>query len=73
MKQNSIVSEAYLEPSRTSTTELFCENTPFFINNSCLTLSPKIVSAFLKNRPKKLFSNCLVDGLNFYCLNIQIF
>ena len=23
----------------------------------------KIVKAFLKNRPKKLFSNCLVDGL----------
>ena len=28
-----------------------------------MTLAPKIVSAFLINRPKKLFSNCLVDGL----------
>ena len=37
--------------------------TPFFINNPFLTLVPKIVLAFLKNRPKKLFSNCLVDGL----------
>ena len=35
----------------------------FFIKNSFLTLAPKIVLAFLKNRPKKLFSNCLVDGL----------
>ena len=31
------------------------------MNNSFLTLAPKIV--FLKNRLKKLFSNCLVDGL----------
>ena len=28
-----------------------------------MTLAPKIVSAFLINRPKKLFSNCLLDGL----------
>ena len=35
----------------------------FFISNPFLTLAPKIVLAFLKNRPKKLFSNCLVDGL----------
>ena len=35
----------------------------FFINNPFLTLAPKIVWAFLKNRPKKLFSNCLVNGL----------
>ena len=32
-------------------------NDPFFI------LAPKIVEAFLKNVPKKLFSTCLVDGL----------
>ena len=37
--------------------------TPFFINNPFLTLDPKIVEAFLKIRSKKLFSNCLVDGL----------
>ena len=37
--------------------------TPFFINNPFLTLAPKIVYAFLKKSPKKLFSNCLVDGL----------
>ena len=35
----------------------------FFINNPFLTLAPKIVSAFLKNCPQKLFSNCLADGL----------
>ena len=35
----------------------------FFINNPFLTLAPKIVYAFLKSRPKKLFSNYLVDGL----------
>ena len=34
-----------------------------FINNPFLILAPKIVWAFLKNFPKKLFSNCLVDGL----------
>ena len=34
----------------------------FFINNPFLTLAPKLVKALLKNRPKKLFSNCLVDG-----------
>ena len=34
----------------------------FFMNNPFLTLTPKIVSGFLKNRPKKLFSNCLVEG-----------
>ena len=39
------------------------ECTPFFINNPFLTLAPKIVQVFLRNRPKKLFSNCLVDGL----------
>ena len=38
-------------------------NTPFLISNPFLTLAPKIVQAFLKNRPEKLFSNCLVDGL----------
>ena len=32
-------------------------------NNSFFTLALKIISAFLKNCPKKLFSNCLVDGL----------
>ena len=37
--------------------------TLFFINNPFLTLAPKIVQAFLKSRPKKLFSTCLVDGL----------
>ena len=31
----------------------------FLINNLFLTLAPKIV----KNRPKKLFRNCLVDAL----------
>ena len=35
----------------------------FFINNPFLTLAPKTVQAFLKNCPKRLFSNCLVDGL----------
>ena len=35
----------------------------FFINNPFLTLAPKIVWAFLKNRSKKLFSNCLGDDL----------
>ena len=35
----------------------------FIINNPFLTLAPKIVQAFLKNCPKKLFSNCLVDGI----------
>ena len=34
----------------------------FLINNPILTLAPKIVSAFLKNRLQKLFSNYLVDG-----------
>ena len=38
-------------------------NTPFFINNPFLTLAPKIIQAFPKNCPKKLFSNCLVEGL----------
>ena len=28
-----------------------------------MTLAPKVVQAFLKNRPKKLFSNYLADGL----------
>ena len=37
--------------------------TPFSINNPFLTLAPKIVQAFLKNLPKNLFSNYLVDGL----------
>ena len=44
--------------------------TPFFIKNPFLTLAPKIVKAFLKNRPKKLFSNCLVDGLLTYVVLI---
>ena len=35
----------------------------FYINNPFLTLAPKIVQAFIKNCPKQLFSNCLVDGL----------
>ena len=35
----------------------------FFINNPILTIATKIVSAFLKNRSKQLFSNCLADGL----------
>ena len=35
----------------------------FLINNPFLTFAPKTVYAFLKSRPKKLFSNCLVDGL----------
>ena len=35
----------------------------FLINNLFLTFAPKIVWAFLKNRPKKLFSNWLVAGL----------
>ena len=30
----------------------------FFINNPSLTLASEIVEVFLKNRPKKLFSNC---------------
>ena len=38
-------------------------HTPFFINNLFLTLASNIVSAFLKNRPKKLLSNCFVDGI----------
>ena len=38
-------------------------NTPLFINNPFLTLAPKIIQAFPKNCPKKLFSNCLVEGL----------
>ena len=33
------------------------------MNNLLLTLAPNIVSAFLKNCPKKLFFNCYVDGL----------
>ena len=33
-----------------------------YINNPFLTLAPKIVYAFLKSLPKKLFSKCLVDG-----------
>ena len=37
--------------------------TPFFINNPFLTLAPKTVSGFLKNRSKKFFRNCLGDGL----------
>ena len=45
-----------------------------FINNPFLTLAPKIVEAFLKNHPKNLFSNCLVDGLlTSFCLNLQTF
>ena len=35
----------------------------FLINSLFLTLTLKIVEAFVKNCPKKLFSNCLVDGL----------
>ena len=38
-------------------------NKPFLISNPFLTLAPKTVEAFLKNRPEKLFSNCLLDGL----------
>ena len=34
----------------------------FLTNNLFLTLAPKIVYAFLKNRPKNLFSYYLVDG-----------
>ena len=34
----------------------------FFVNNPFLTLAPKIVEAFLKNRFKNLFSNCLIEG-----------
>ena len=50
-----------------------CKCTPFFFtDNLFLTLAPKIVSAFQKNGPKKLFSNCLVDRL-VNCLNIQTF
>ena len=46
----------------------------FYINNPFLTLAPKIVQAFIKNCPKKLFSNCLSRwSINFYCLNIQTF
>ena len=37
--------------------------TPFFINNPFLILAQKFVQAFLRNCPKKLFSNSLVDGL----------
>ena len=37
--------------------------TPFFLYKQLfLTLAPKIVQALLRNRSKKLFSNCLVDG-----------
>ena len=48
--------------------------TPFFYEQSIFDPHPencfrfskkspqKIVSGFLKNRPKKLFSNCLVEG-----------
>ena len=36
---------------------------PFFLTNNLFsTLAPKIVYAFLKNRPKNLFSYYLVDG-----------
>ena len=35
----------------------------FLINNPFLTVALEIVSVFLKNLPKKLFSNCLIDGL----------
>ena len=35
----------------------------FFINDPFLVFAPKIVHAFLKNRSKELFSNCLVDSL----------
>ena len=35
----------------------------FFISDPFLTLAQKIGEAFLKNCPKKWFSNCLVDGL----------
>ena len=38
-------------------------DTLFFINNPFLTLAQKIVETFLKKCPKKLFSNCLIDGL----------
>ena len=41
----------------------FFTGTIFFINNPLLILALKIVEAFLKNLPKKLFSNCLVDDL----------
>ena len=34
-----------------------------FINNPFLALALKIV-CYLKNHPKKLFSNCLVGGLS---------
>ena len=37
-------------------------STHFFYEQSILTLAPEIVSVFLKNRHKKLFSSCLVDG-----------
>ena len=48
-------------------------NAPFFINNPFFTLTPKIVEAFLKNHPKKLFSVCLVDGPLTSFLNIRTF
>ena len=37
------------------------ERLHLFLNNPFLTLAPKIVQAFLKNYPQKLFRNCLVD------------
>ena len=46
--------------------QIFRSLEPFSLSLSLypfLTLAPKIVEAFLKNRPQKLFSNCLVDGL----------
>ena len=54
MKQNSIVSEAYLEPSRTSTTELFCENTPFFYKQFMFDPLTKNCFSFSKKSPQKI-------------------
>ena len=48
---------------KTSFSHVFSSEYTFFINNLFLTLAPKTVQAFLKNRPNKLFSNCLADGL----------
>ena len=41
----------------------FSHSTPFFYKQSTFDPRPENVQACLKNCPKKLFSNCLVDGL----------
>ena len=42
---------------------IFIFYTFFFHKQSTFDPRPENCLSFLKNRPKKLFSNCLVDGL----------